>query len=366
MSVPPTSNLRSSTRDLQLPTSRSLWTFEGLSGVCQNELTPQFVHRAAAAFGAHVFQHSNRERPKLVLAGDGRPIAAELLAAAGEAICWAGADVIELSNACAGAIITAVRHFAAQGGLLVGNAPSEPRMASISFFGPEGVPWSLDGSLDAVKLSCEKGCSRPVRTAGSSERRSIEDEYRAAYKNSSEFRRPLRIVFDSACGPLRSQLKELLAAECRLIQPEPLPLPNRSSAKPAAVRPTFREQREKMIARQVVVDSADFGIWIDGIGEACTLIDDRGLPIPPKTLVAVLARSPFDETDYSSDYVETTTREAMFHRLANSNAMIAGDKQGRIWFRTTESAPQLDALFTLLRLLKLLNETSQPLRKLVS
>ncbi len=356
--------------------SNNLWTTEGISGVCQNELTAGLVHRAVAAFaGRLVRQHDgsvgeSREpgsRPKVVVAGDGRPLAAELLFAAAEAARWAGCDVIEQGDSASGAVVASIRQIAAEGGLLVGNAPSETHTASVSFFGHAGAPWSLHGSLDEVKASFDMGQSRPVRAAGASQRRLIETEHgKLIQPGTLVLQRGLRIVFDSACRPLECRLRELLSEQCQLIAPEPLPLSRPAPGKPTSPRPTIRQRREKMVARQVIADAADVGIWVDGIGEACTIIDDRGLAILPDKLVAVLARCPFDETENSIDFVEGTTREAAFHQFARNGATLAGDQQGRIWFRTTDGPPLLDALLTVVRLMTLLDATNQPLRKLVS
>src|SRR5690606_22913308 len=77
-----------------------LWTSEGLQGICQNQLTPAVVRRTAEAFAAELLVRAGTERPRVVLAGDGRPLTAELLAAAGEGLRWSGCDVFEIGTTC--------------------------------------------------------------------------------------------------------------------------------------------------------------------------------------------------------------------------------------------------------------------------
>lgn len=351
--------------ELRRTVPRSFWTTEGLVGVCQNELTPLIVRRVAAAFAACLFERYGPSRPTVVVAGDGRPVASELFAAAAESVRWCGCDLVELGDATASEACRAVRDDGVAGGLLVGNAASEPRSASISFFGAGGAPWSLGGSLDAVQRLYEREVTRPMRSAGASCRPVISEDREVAILAPANLERPLRIVFDTACARLESQLRKQLPASCQLIRSQTLPLPASPTGKSAPARLTLRQRREKMIARQIVADSADLGIWIDGIGEACTVFDDRGLALPVRKLLELLARSPMDELDAEFFYRENVTREAMHRAFSEAPAQLAGDDQGRIWTRSDDKAPRLDGGAVLLRLLNRFDEIGQPLRKLV-
>ena len=342
-----------------------LWTDEGVSGVCHNQLTGQLAHRVARAFATHIIEHNQDARRTILVAGDGRPLTVELVAATAESIQWCGCDVIELSDASSGGLTLAIHKFQAHGGVLIGNGPSESHTASLTFFAAGGKPLSCDGCLGQIKTRSDRGHARPVRSAGNLTRGSIDAEYGAAFQNYLGFQRISRIVIDSASGPLMRWLKQLLPAGCQLIRPQTYPMVAASSAKPSKPGPTFRQHREKMIARQIIADAAEFGIWIDGNGEACTVIDDRGLPIAPQTLVTLLAKCPTDESDEIVTFVENKTRESTYLQLSAGNTTLATDSQGRIWHRTADGAYQLDALYVLARLFAMLKLTGRPLRKLL-
>lgn len=343
-----------------------LWSAEGLSGIYQNELTALVVYRAAAAFAACLREQTQGIRepaPKILVAGDGRPLTMELLSAAAEAVCWCGCDVLEAGEAASDDVSVAVRRFRAQGGLLVGNVLSEARTASVSFYGENGMPWSISGRLESVKVAFDRAAPRPVRNAGKVQRLPI-DEARGKDLKTLKLLRPLRIVLDSACGPLRTRLSKFLPVDCQLIQPQPLPS-QAAAGKPRSSKATFREQREKMISRQVVADGADFGIWIDGLGEACTVVDDRGLVVASDTLVSILARCPLDEMDASSEFAGRVDREGLWQRNLNGQTAISGNDQGHVLFRDEMGEPRLTGLLAFQRLISLLNLTGEPLRKLL-
>ena len=342
------------------PSADALWTSEGLSGVCQNELTSSVVRRAAAAFAAVLFAQTGGTRPRVVLANDGRPMTAELFASSAEAMLWAGCDVIELGVAGSSTVAATVRGQNAVGGLVIGNAPAEARTASISFFGANGLPWSLGGSLDLVRDLYCNGCTRPSRTAGRSERRTAIDPLPV-----EPLQRPLRIVLDTACGPVQDWLARHSAANGRFISPAPLPPAAPTFGKPGGARPSFRARREKMVIRQVIADAADFGLWIDGNSEACSVIDDRGMIVSPRTLLELLARCPWDETDIAVKYINHATQETLGRRALGERSALCGDALGRVWHCLPDAPPQFDSRLVLLGLMRLLVDSGQPLRKLL-
>ena len=132
---------------------RPLFHDEGAAGVFLDEFTPADARRMAAAFGAVVREEtegSNSEErrekreeggndggeqrepsihpssfiphpsailhPSVVLAGDGRPISAELVAAVADGLRWSGCDVIDIGPATAACLAFAIHHIASPEG----------------------------------------------------------------------------------------------------------------------------------------------------------------------------------------------------------------------------------------------------------
>ena len=126
---------------------------EGAGGVYGNELAPADARRMAAAFGLCLrgtvpFDPALRRaplaavRPAVVLAGDGRPLGAELVAAVSEGLRWAACDLIDIGPATTACLLLAIARLDAAGGILVGNPGGLPQQAGLKFFAPGPSPIS--------------------------------------------------------------------------------------------------------------------------------------------------------------------------------------------------------------------------------
>lgn len=358
----------------------ALLVCEGLAGVVHNELLPGDVRRFAAAFGSCLLneERTTDRAPQVILAGDGRALTAELVAAAGEGLRMSGCAVIDIGAATSGLLAWAVRERRAAGGLLIGNEPGEPHTASVKLWGAGARPWSLGGSAEPLRSMLLSPLARPTRHAGPIERFQAEEGYLQSLRPLYHGLRPLRIVLDTRSLALVKQLESLLATSaCHVIRPQPPGQGEPQTGVRAAA--TFLERRLVMLSRQVRRDQADFGLWIDGDGEICHLVDETGRLIAPTRLLATLL-VPLGTSSAAIAVVEQgvdletirqaipqpvtliesrATREAMFLAMQASGAAIGGGASGRYWFN--HGAPQADALLTLSLVLSLLSQTDREL-----
>ena len=180
---------------------RPLFHDEGAAGVFLDELSPADARRMAAAFGAAVRDERKSENgegrrgksenggddgnerwepsihpssliphPSVVLAGDGRPISAELVAAAADGLRWCGCDVIDIGPATAACLAFAIhpshgrqvhvfgpasigrKRFLAKmaGGIMVGNPGFAPHEVGVQFWTAGPRPLSAGGGLESV------------------------------------------------------------------------------------------------------------------------------------------------------------------------------------------------------------------------
>jgi phosphomannomutase len=217
--------------------------------------------------------------------------------------------------------------------------------------------------------------------------------------------RPLTLVVDTASLSLNQYIRQLTAATaCRILEPRPtesadlataagraVPViaaarPERATVsgflKPASARRTEtpRTRRLAWLSEQVPAERADFGVWIDGDGEACWVVDDRGRVVAPDRLLAAMARLECAGQHGATIVAEHSTasrslaaiqaagihvttsapqREAMFRTLEHSGAAIGGGPSGRFWF--AGPAPAADGLALLAWLLNLLSRADRPL-----
>ena len=342
-----------------------LFDDEGAAGVYLNDLDPTIAQRMAAALGAFLKRQqgkrprgkrqpnsSHTESPKVVVAGDGRPIAPEIVAATVEGLRWAGCDVVDLGPATAPSLAFALAKCQAAGGLLVGNPPGGPQTIGLKFWTDGPASMAPGSVLEAIHTLFETPPSRPQRRYGRLSRFQIDSDYLAPLAQHYHALRPLRFVLDTTSGPLVGYLDRLIAdTACQILPP------------PAAA-------------------GAHFAVHIDDDGERCRLTDERGCPVTPERLLVLLARHlrtdgprgpivleegtsrrTVDEIRSLGRHVLTSDprRAEMNLTMNNHRAILGGGVTGRYWFRSVAGHYAADALLAVSHLLKTLSQTDQPL-----
>ena len=383
---------------------RPLFHDEGAAGVFLDDLAPADARRIAAAFGVIVRGETAEEKgeerrekreegkdcgnqaihhssfnishfpspppptpnPFVLLAGDGRPIAAELVAAVAEGLRWSGCNVVDIGPATAACMAFTMHHLRAAGGVLVGNPGLAPHEVGLQFWTAGPRPLSAGGGLESVAQLAETDPGRPTRRCGRMRRFQADEPYLAALSDHYHALRPLRVVVDSASKPLLHYLQQLCAAvACEII---PLRAAPAGDWSPSATH---------------------FAVQIDGDGETCRVFDEQGREAPPARLLLLLARHIRDEAALSEDVrdsspvsvvLETGVPHAVAERLERfglrpitsgprraevsaamqeHDAMLGFGPGARYW-HSLAGVPLPDALMTVTRLLKLLSRGDEP------
>ena len=326
--------------------------------------------------------------PVVVIAGDGRPMSCELVAAVGEGLRWAGCRVVDIGPATAACLTFAIDHLAASGGILVGNPGEKPQMVGLKFWaGPR--PLSAGGTLDALQQMYQAGVDRPTRRYGPLRRFQAELPYLAGLAGYYHALRPLRFVLESSCGPLVEYSKKLTGSvACRIIECRSANAPER-------------------LSERIVAEGAHFGVAVGSDGETCRLYDEQGRRVPAERLLLLVAGHLLgdcpdfragDCPDFRAAKMglspssaqrtlvleEGTTTEvadtirAAGGRVALSGArraemaaamrahggLLGGGPSGRLWY-DSDGLPLPDALRTLTLLLVLLSQSDRPLSEVL-
>ncbi len=363
-----------------IPQARALR--EGLDAERVNDLDADIVQRFAAVLGAALWRQSERSGPlpAVVVGADGHWTTAELVSAACAALQRAGCRTIDAGAVTTAALAACTHRLKADAALWIGNADGSPHGMALRVWGPAGRPWSSPGGLDRVLELYETGVARPKRGGGTLERIAAEVSHRAALEPLFHALRPLRFVIDTKCAPLVRSLERLAApAACNVLRLDTVAaLPD--SMLLASEGGTFLERRLAAVGRQVVTDEAHFGLWIDGAGESCRLIDQRGHVVAGDRWCRLLAEYVRRQQAHAvialehgcaSALIETlqsrgaaaivggATREAMFAAMKSSGAAFGRGSSGDWWFG--DDVPTIDALLAVSTLLVLLSETDRPL-----
>ena len=352
-----------------------LFRREEVGGVALGQLPPGTVRDLAIAFGLSLQREllpaagqpggGEPRDAAVVVASDGRPAVAELLAAACEGQRFAGCHVVDLGAASAPCLMFAADHLGAVGGLLVGSGQGGLNQVAIKLFGPAATPLSADAGLDVVRGQLEHGIDRPSRQFGGIRRFQAETPYLDLFRAHYHALRPLRFVLDCSCPPVERCLGQLLAG--------------------LACEATIVHADGTNLPEQVVAGEAHFGIHVDDDGERCRLVDERGEWVAVNRLLALLTAQPLvgeepgavllapddsaaaasvrggpDRLSRVATLPGHPTRAAMANAMRQHGATYAADAEGRLWHRVS-SVPTPDALHSLTHLLVLLSRSDRPL-----
>jgi len=352
-----------------------------LTNLALREFAAPLARRFAAAFVGSLKASGHVPQSPRVLVGsaDGLQLA-EAYAMVCEALQWAGCHVVEVGSASAPAVAMAVTPLQAHAAILLCFDARETQTLAIQMWGPAGRPWTSPGGLDAARAAFDGAYARPCRGGGSVGRDSIDTAYLASLQPQFHALRPLRFVLSTDCAALRDFLRRLTASSaCTVVDST---ASSASHAMTWAQSPTRSYDR---LVRQVVAERADFGFWVDGAGEACRLVSERGEPVDGQLLCDLLARQ-VQEMSHAARMVLPKARtakpgaadrqtgeesrqlacrgEALFAAMVAEHAVFGWDGDERYWIANPLPAP--DALLTLSLLLAILSQSDRPLSQVLA
>ena len=347
---------------------RPLWDGEAAVGVYGNELTPSLARKLAAALGLTLLDEADDggQPPVAVIAGDGRPLIPELLAAVSEGLRWSGCNVVDIGAASTACLAFAISHLRCAGGVHLGNPGGRAETVGLRFWTSGPRPLSSAGPPPSIFARIETGLHRPTRKFGSLGRFQADEPYLAALAPFYHALRPLRFVLDAPCRPLAGYLQRLTAS----VACEPLPCPARDQ-----------------LPEQVRRESAHFGVRLDADGETCHVWDEQGRPVDCESLLLLLAAELAAGTGKPVApsqpgwvvVVEEATSASTVRRLRRqghrviacpalraeihdacrqSRAILGGGPSGRFW-HAMEDHVAADALLTLTLLLGRLSRSDR-------
>jgi len=347
------------------------FTSEGISGLFRQAITPEFVSLLARAFGAEIRRQPGTSlEPVVVLASDGRPLVAELVERVAHGLAWAGCRPLDLGLSTSAGLVRAIAKQNAAGGVLIGNASGAADDIGVKLWGPLGLPLP-PSALAALAASLERGLDRPTRRAGRPVYAAPDMSHLSELEEYFHALRPLVWVLDTRSKALEHQLVRLHRdVGCRLLLARELPPP------PATTSPSLRSSRApqppetaRRLAQQVTAARAAFGLWIDGDGEAGTLIDAAGRMVPGEELLLLVARYLLSIEPGAAVIVERETspsvrsrleawggvchessaeRSEMAAAMLATRAVLGSGPSGRCWFAGALPCPDAARLLALL------------------
>ena len=357
------------------------FTGEGLESYSPNEFDPPLARRFATALASIVWEwHRDPSRSPCVLVGaDGHWSTAELVAAVCEALQLSGCQAVETGAVTSASLGILGQHLRADAAVWIGNFTGEPHALGFKLWGKHGRPWSSPGELDAVREQYEMaGAMRPRRRGGGLQRARASEVYLPPLASLFHGLRPLRFVLDTTCEPLVRYFHALSAhAACQALRDRAISgdvQANDASSSDGS----FADRRVEAVGRRVLAQRAHFGLWIDGDGENCRLVDERGAAADGEVLLLTLAEyicrerpgvSLFVNREISANLASALeragarvveggdTRQEAYDAIVAGGAVFGGGASGRFWF--AGDPPVADALMTLSVFLTLLSQSDR-------
>ncbi|WP_066530008.1 phosphomannomutase/phosphoglucomutase [Corynebacterium bouchesdurhonense] len=253
-----------------------------IRGVVGETIDADFTRRAGAAF-AHILR---REGETAIAVGhDMRPSSPELAAAFAEGAASQGLDVIELgltstdelyfaagTLACAGAMFTASHNPAQYNGIKLCRAGA--------------TPVSTDTGLAEIKQLLVDAPLEPAAEQGSVEKRNVLPDYAAFLRQLVPVpaNRALTVAVDAANGMAGLTVPAVLAD----MDIRPLYFELDGTFPNHEANPLDPKNLEDL-RRFTVEQGADIGLAFDGDADRCFVVDERGEPVSPSAITALIA-----------------------------------------------------------------------------
>lgn len=355
-------------------------------GIAGRELTVEVARAFGAAFTDHL------DAPALIVAHDMRLSSPELARAVIEGAVRRGAIVADAGLSATDQLYCASGlHHAA--GVMVTASHNPAADNGLKLCLPEARPVSRETGLEEIRRGAEAYLDAgeiPARGEGRTQELDTLPDYVRTLHDlvSVSDRRRLRVVVDAADAMASLTAPAVLGA---LDQVELIGLhleldgtfPHHR-ADPLDLE-TLRDLQDAVVA-----EGADLGLAFDGDADRCVVLDERGTPIPPSAVTALIARREVTRARaagqerpavvanlVSSRHVAETVREAggepvrspVGHSLikalmAEHDAVFGGEHSAHYYFRDFFYADS--GMLAALHVLAALAETDSPASALVA
>lgn len=365
----------------------SLFRKNGVMGIANIELTPDFACKLGASFGGYL-----KKGATVVTSRDSGPVARMMKRAMISGLLSVGVNVMDMRSMPLPVARHGIMGTQATGGVHIRLSPNDPKMLLIEFFDDHGVYLSKNAErkvetiffredfrrVDADQVGQLEFASRGIEQYS-------EDFYRHV-KTAEIKQRHLKVVADFAFGRLANVYPTMLGRMgVELIAlnayPDVVKTPKTPEARAALV---------PNLAQIVQTLHADIGVLFEADGERMTIIDEYGRVIEGDTLLAMMAVL-VSRTRERARIAVPVTAPRMIEALAGlhgglvqrtktdvrdlmevcmgdgskrSQVDFAGDDAGGFIF--SEFQPSFDAMFAFGKLLELLTTTDIRLSELSS
>jgi phosphomannomutase len=257
-----------------------------IRGVVGDQLDPPTVRAVGGALARLLHGEDPRNR-SVVVGHDMRASSPELSAAFAEGVTAQGLDVVQIGLASTDMLYFASGVLDAPGAMFTASH-NPAQYNGIKLCRAGAAPIGQDTGLATIRETAEQGVPDTAAAPGSVTERDMLGDYAAYLRGLVDLSalRPLRVVVDAGNGMGGHTVPAVLGGLPCEVVPMYFELdgtfPNHE-ANP--LDPANLVDLQK----RVVVESADIGVAFDGDADRCFVVDERGEPVSPSAITALVA-----------------------------------------------------------------------------
>ena len=346
-------------------------------GTVPDQLNPDVARALGAAFAAVV------KADQVVIGNDMRPSSPELVAAFAGGVAAQGADVVEIGLASTDELYFASGHLDLPGAMFTASH-NPARYNGIKLCRSGARPVGLDSGLAEIRDLAQQGGPEPADRRGTVTEQDVLPAYAEYLRALVDLRanRGLRVVVDAANGMAGHTVPTVF--EDLPIDLVPMYFELDGTFPNHEANPLDPKNLVDLQAR-VRAEGADVGLAFDGDADRCFVVDERGEPVSPSAVTALvavreLARAPGSTVIHNlitsravpeivAEHGGTPVRTRVGHsyikaEMARTDAVFGGEHSAHYYFRDFWRADT--GMLAALHVLAALGEQDGPLSGLVS
>ncbi len=346
-----------------------------IRGVFGKDLTEEVATRIGAALAAFL-----GEDKEVLVARDVR-ISGESLRKALISGLVSDCNVTDIGIVPTPLLYFAVNHLRKDAGVMITASHNPPQWNGFKAFRREGTIFGSD--MERIKQKTKEiDLERLDRKKGKfSSYKGIIQEYMDFVESRIEIGKKLKVVADTTngtCGLVAPFLFKRLGCEILTLNQNP------DGNFPAHL-PEPKEETLVELKREVVKNTADFGVGYDGDGDRAVFIDEKGNLIPGDFTLLVFARDILQKNTGAKiiyelscsmaveEYVkklggipivERVGHTFIMDKMIKENALFGGEKSSHFYF--SECYGVDDAVFASVKMAEIISKTSKKLSEIVA
>lgn len=295
---------------------------DGVRGVANSELTPEFAFRLGRV-GGYVLTKDTKERPKVLIGRDTR-ISGEMLEGALVAgLLSIGAEVMRLGVISTPGVAYLTRVMNAQAGVMISASHNPVADNGIKFFGPDGFKLTdaQEAEIEALLDTEEDTLPRPI----GGDIGSVTDYFEGGQKYISYLKQTvdeeflgIHVALDCAHGAtsqLATHLFADLEADISTMGASPDGL---------NINEGVGSTHPEKLAAFVLERGADVGLAFDGDGDRLIAIDEKGQIVDGDQIMFIIGKYLHAKGRLKKDTIVSTVMSNMgFYKALEDNGMTS-------------------------------------------